>query len=177
MWLHVRRQLRRQLLTSCRPSAQDGIMRRAQFRKDSGSLGLFPRRDNVPSANELPGSHLHKGMDGSNIQAGEAWRLVTSPFVRANLLRLPSRVSCPACFIPRRSAKMKLPSTIEPLFVSAGWKPGRVVRPSIEVRDSNAFRKGAYEGAEILQEMQGLQVGTVGPGTDFAKSDIAFAPS
>lgn len=59
------------------------------------------------------------------------------------------------------------PASVMPLFVAAGWMPGRRVAVAPVVpRDHPAF--------DVLRQVGGLRVGTVGVGWECARSDIEF---
>jgi hypothetical protein len=60
-----------------------------------------------------------------------------------------------------------IPSTVRPLFVAAGWHPGRAVRTSSTIPSD-------HPAAAILTQFGGLKVGTTGPGEECAKGDVAF---
>lgn len=68
---------------------------------------------------------------------------------------------------------MTLPEIVRPLFESAGWRPNRKIAPSIRPVEVPAYRVGR----ELLEEFEGLHVGKVGPGRDWAASDIDFNPA
>ena len=67
----------------------------------------------------------------------------------------------------------ELPDNIKPLFVAAGWHPGRRVRVPL-----NAFGgEPIFPAAELLlAEFANLHVGTTGKGRDLARSDVHFDP-
>lgn len=64
-----------------------------------------------------------------------------------------------------------VPESVLPLFLAAGWHPAR--RVDICFDGVQSLRSYSM-GAELLGTFGGLQVGTCGPGRDFAKSDIEF---
>lgn len=61
----------------------------------------------------------------------------------------------------------EIPTAIRPLFVKAGWYPGRTVRLPSSIPPG-------HPAASILTQFAGLQVGTAGAGQECATSDAAF---
>lgn len=61
----------------------------------------------------------------------------------------------------------EIPATVRPLFVTAGWYPGRTVRLSSNLPPD-------HPAAAILAQFSGLVVGRSGPGEECATSDVAF---
>jgi hypothetical protein len=62
---------------------------------------------------------------------------------------------------------VELPESVRPLFVAAGWHPGRRVPVSSAV-------PADHSAAMILAEFGGLTVGSPGEGEECATDDIAF---
>jgi hypothetical protein len=62
---------------------------------------------------------------------------------------------------------IEVPITVHPLFVAAGWYPGRTVSLSSAI-------PADHPAAPILTNFSGLRVGTTGPGEECAASDVAF---
>ncbi|WP_084030352.1 SUKH-3 domain-containing protein [Bradyrhizobium paxllaeri] len=60
-----------------------------------------------------------------------------------------------------------VPASVRPLFVAAGWRPGRTVALSPALRAN-------HPATAILAEFGGLTVGQTGAGEECAKSDVAF---
>jgi hypothetical protein len=62
---------------------------------------------------------------------------------------------------------IKLPISVRPLFVAAGWHPGRTIAraPGVSLD---------HPAAAILTEFGGLLVGQSGAGEECARSDVAF---
>lgn len=64
---------------------------------------------------------------------------------------------------------IQLPDTVKPLFIHAGWHPGR----SIAIPENVP---ADHPAAAILSEFSGLHVGTCGEGEECAKADVCFTP-
>ena len=62
---------------------------------------------------------------------------------------------------------LEIPTTVRPLFITAGWYPSRTVRQLSSIPPD-------HPAAAILTQLGGLQVGTAGPGQECATSDVAF---
>jgi hypothetical protein len=62
---------------------------------------------------------------------------------------------------------IELPIRVRPLFVAAGWHPGRTIAPAADVSVD-------HPAAAILTEFGGLHVGKSGAGEECAKGDVAF---
>ena len=60
-----------------------------------------------------------------------------------------------------------IPDSVRPLFVAAGWHPGRRMAPAPGVSVD-------HPAATILAEFDGLRVGKMGAGEECATSDLAF---
>src|SRR5215813_3434060 len=61
----------------------------------------------------------------------------------------------------------EIPLSVQPLFVAAGWHPGRRVSRAPTARAD-------HPAAAIMAEFSGLRVGQTGAGEECAKSDVAF---
>jgi hypothetical protein len=66
---------------------------------------------------------------------------------------------------------IEVPESVRPLFLAAGWRPGRDV--PIACDGLEALRSYSF-AARILRAFGGLQVGECGPGRDCATCDILF---
>jgi SUKH-3 immunity protein len=64
-----------------------------------------------------------------------------------------------------------LPASVRPLFIAAGWRPGRAL--SIVCDELEALRSYPL-ATEVLGAFGGLHVGKCGHGRDCATSDILF---
>jgi hypothetical protein len=62
---------------------------------------------------------------------------------------------------------IEVPATVRPLFVAAGWRPGRRIAPAPGMRLD-------HPAAAILAELDGLLVGQTGPGEECARGNLAF---
>jgi hypothetical protein len=62
---------------------------------------------------------------------------------------------------------IEIPTTVGPLFVAAGWHPGRTMRLCSAVPPD-------HPAVAILSNLGGLTVGTTGRGIECAKNDVAF---
>jgi hypothetical protein len=60
-----------------------------------------------------------------------------------------------------------LPSSVEPLFLAAGWSPGRRIAVPEQI-------PAHHPACQVLAEFGGLNVGRTGLGEECAASDIAF---
>ena len=64
---------------------------------------------------------------------------------------------------------LQLPSSVEALFLSAGWRPS--AEASMQLTDSPSAQDQAQA---VIGQFRGLRVGAVGPGRGLAASDVHF---
>jgi len=73
---------------------------------------------------------------------------------------------------------IELPISVRPLFVAAGWHPGRTISRAPGVRPQCSrfadLLKSDHPAVAILAEFGGLHVGQSGTGEECATSDVAF---